>query len=275
MAIHVRRVSYALGAEVTGVDIRNPLDEKTFSEIHRAFLDHCVLLFRGQALSTDQHVALTRMFGETDKQGDAPPDYPNPKYPEIEGVRNPNAGNAELSGKNAYAGEHWHSDFSFRLNPPAASLLRAIDVPSVGGDTAFANMYLAYESLSDGMKRLIDGIHAVHVDGRTGRIRTAQPLVRTHPETGRKALFLGGESKRVHSFVGMTAEETKPLFEFLCQHATRPQFCYRHAWQRDDLVIWDNRCTLHQAVGDYDRMQQRNLERTAVVGEPSGYTYEG
>jgi taurine dioxygenase len=137
-------------------------------------------------------------------------------------------------------------------------------------------MYLAYETLSDGMKRMIQELFCVH-PGATHEFKqtdppVAQPLVRVHPETSRKSLYL---TEKVKKFVGMTEEESKPLVHFLCQHAGRAPFVYRHVWQKNDLVIWDNRCMWHNAVGDYDRSETRHMERTTVLGTPSGgYVYE-
>lgn len=169
-----------------------------------------------------------------------------------------------------------------------ASLLHAVEIPDIGGDTMFSNLYLAYESLSDGMKKIIDALDAVHMMEVTAQIdtssterqaesrrrnTTAQPLVRAHPETGRKALFVG--AYKVRRIVGFTADEGRPLLQFLCDHAAQPRFVYRHRWQQGDLLVWDNRCTNHMAVGDFDRSQIRHMERTTVMGSPSGYQYEG
>jgi taurine dioxygenase len=172
---------------------------------------------------------------------------------------------------------------SFTLVPSLGSLLRAVEVPPVGGDTMFANMYLAYEALSDGMRRMIDGLHGIHhaerkradlasaewnAQKKVLNPPVAQAIVRVHPETGRKALYIGEKVKRLEGF---TEEESQPLIRFLIAHATRPQFLYRHTWQPDDLLIWDNRCTMHIALGDYDPSLGRHLERTTVLGTPSGH----
>jgi len=171
---------------------------------------------------------------------------------------------------------------AFTLEPSLGSLLRGIIIPPVGGDTMFTNMYMAYDALSDGMKKMIEPLHAIH----TGRRKVfdlhserekeqkklnppiAQPVVRVHPETGRKALYIG---EKVSCLVGMTEEESRPLIDYLVKHATRPQFVYRHQWKQDDIVLWDNRCTMHIALGDYADGETRHLERTTVKGTPSGY----
>ena len=174
---------------------------------------------------------------------------------------------------------------SFTLVPSLGSLLRCVNAPPVGGDTLFANMYMAYDALSDGMKKLLEGLHGIHLSGtrkiandNTGVTRAveqkrlnppvAQPVVRVHPETGRKALYIG---EKVGRFDNMTAEESRPLIDYLCRHATRPEFVYRHNWRENDIVVWDNRCTMHCALGDFDETQLRHLERTTVLGTPSGY----
>jgi len=284
MSLQIRRLSYALGAEIIGVDIGKPMDEPTFSLVHNAFLEHCIVLFRGQSLTREQHIAFSQRFGELETIPAYRTRYGIPEYPELTLVSNqPRPGYVDKP----YAGDRWHSDRSNTCIPAMASMLRGIEVPRIGGDTMFANMYLAYETLSEGMKKLINGLECVHAgpEGKvdhstperaaeTRRLNTvAQPLVRRHPETGRKSLFLG--EQKVKQIVGMTLEESKPLIQFLCSHGARPQFVYRHVWQRNDLIIWDNRCTNHIAVNDYDKSEVRHMERTTIKGTPSGYVYEG
>ena len=281
MSLRIRRLSYPLGAEIIGLDLRKPIDDKTYSEIHNAFLEHDgVLLFREQPLTSEQHIEFSRCFGELEYNDDEPPQYRHPQYREVALVYNPTA-KGKISER--YKGEQWHTDFSFTCSPPNASLLRSLQIPQVGGDTMFANMYLAYQTLSDGMKKLIDGLEGIHVNtgnridrstperlAETTRLNSAvQPLARVHPETKRKALYLAPYPK-VTQFVEMTEEESKPLIQFLIEHATRPQFCYRHVWQKDDLLVWDNRCLLHRGIGDFDRNQTRDMERTTIKGEQTG-----
>lgn len=274
MGLGIRRLSYNLGAEIMGIDIRMPLDDSGFGEIHSKFLEYSILLFRGQPLTREQHVAFSRRFGDLDKndviRNDAQLRNKDPVLPEIS-VNKPGP-NPKPSD---YSGEYWHSDRSNTSTPALASLLRAVEIPPVGGDTMFSNLYLAYETLSDGIKKLIEGLHGVHAPVKvqtTNPPLLAHPLVKVHPETGRKSLYIGDKVKQ---FVGMTPEESAPLIEFLCKHAARPQFVYRHQWQNDDLLIWDNRCTNHCALGDYDKTQNRHMERTTVKGAPSGYVYDG
>ena len=283
MTIAIRRLSNALGAEITGIDLSQPMSESTFGDIHNTFLQYGVLLFRDQNITREQHIDFSRRFGELDDHASLPRDR-HPDYPELLMVTNrPNADGTPSESR--YTGRSWHTDFSYTTHPALGSLLRCWQLPEVGGDTLFANMTLAYNSLSDGMKKLIADLHGIHLSG-TRKINVAdagsarreevmkinppiaQPVVRVHPETGRKALYLG---EKVRRFYGMTEEESKPLIDFLNRHATRPEFVYRHQWRENDLLIWDNRCLLHQALGDFDETQIRHLERTTVKGSPSGY----
>ncbi len=184
-----------------------------------------------------------------------------------------------------YTGRRWHTDMSQTTLPALGSLLRCWRMPDVGGDTLFANMYAAYDALSCGMQKLIADLHAIHFSGSRQLADTAadrahaaeqkkisppvaHPVVRVHPETGRKAIYLG---EKVRRFDGMTEEESRPLIEYLNRHATRPEFVYRHQWRPHDILLWDNRCTMHQALGDFDQTQSRYMERTTVIGTPSGY----
>jgi taurine dioxygenase len=283
LTLKLRKLSHALGAEVCDVDVAAPMSEADFGEIHCAFLDHGILLFRDQDITREQHIQFSRRFGELDKHESLPRDR-HPQHPELLLVTNePNADGTPSNSR--YTGRQWHSDMSFTLIPSLGSLLKSWSVPEVGGDTLFANMTLAYDALSEGMKKLIADLHGIQLAGTrkinyapTGLERleeqkklnppVAQPVVRVHPETGRKALYLGDKVKR---FDGMIEEESQPLIQYLNKHATRPEFLYRHQWRRNDIVVWDNRCTMHQALGDFDETQRRHMERTTVLGTPSGY----
>ncbi len=283
MASKLRKLSYALGAEVCDFDLSAPMSEAAFGEIYQAFLDHGILLFRHQDITREQHIAFSRRFGELDKHESLPQDR-HPQYPELLLVTN--APNADGTPSNSrYTGRQWHTDMSFTPIPALGSLLKSWTVPEVGGDTLFANMTLAYDTLSGGMKKLIADLHGIQLAGTrkinyapTGVERAAeqrklnppiaQPVVRVHPETGRKALYLGEKVKR---FDGMSEAESQPLIQYLNAHATQAEFVYRHPWRNNDIVVWDNRCTLHQALGDFDETQRRHMERTTVLGTPSGY----
>ena len=283
MPLKLRRLSNALGAEVCDIDLTQPMSESTFGEIYSAFLQHGILLFRNQNISREQHIEFSRRFGELDNHDSLPRDR-HPDYPELLMVTNkPNPDGTPSESR--YTGRSWHTDFSYTTTPALGSLLRCFQLPEVGGDTLFANMTMAYDTLSDGMKKLIADLHGIHLSG-TRKINVAdqgnerrnevmklnppiaQPVVRVHPETGRKAIYLGEKVKR---FDGMTEAESKPLIDYLNKHATQPEFVYRQMWRENDLLVWDNRCTLHQALGDFDENQIRHLERTTVKGTPSGY----
>jgi len=259
------------------------MSEQSFGEIYRAFLDNGILLFRNQDITREQHIEFSRRFGELDRHDSLPRDR-RKDHPELLMVTNEPKNDGSPSDTK-YTGRQWHSDMSFTTEPSLGSLLKSYAVPEVGGDTLFANMYMAYDTLSDGMKKLIANLHGIHMSGtrklandNTGVDRmqeqkkinppVAQPVVRVHPETGRKALYIGEKVKR---FDGMTDEESRPLIDYLVRHATKPEFVYRHMWRKNDIVVWDNRCTMHQALGDFDETQLRHMERTTVLGTPSGY----
>jgi len=275
----IRKVSYALGAEISDVDISKPLDAQAFGAIRQAFIDYSLLLFRGQQLTKEQYVAFSRRFGElSKKQSRATADYP--ELSSVISTPRPD-GTADED----YNGSDWHSDISYRVSPNIITALRAIAIPTVGGDTQFANMYLAYETLSDGMKKLIDGLEGVHMQQEKDLDRSspeklaaerrdktaAHPLVKVHPVSGRKSLYVGDKTMLI---VGMTPEESGPLLDYLCNHSRRPQFVYVHQWQKDDIVLWDQRCLNHNAMGNFDRRREyRCLEKTTVLGPPTGRPY--
>jgi len=272
--IEVRPLSGALGAEIGGVDLTAIEDNRTWDEIHRAFVENMVLVFRDQAITPDDLMAVGGRFGE-------PSYYPFvqglPDHPKIfEIVKEP-------SDKTNFGG-NWHSDTTYLERPPLGTLLYARETPTHGGDTLFANMHAAYDSLSDGLKATLEPLRGVnnaalkHTGGRAtyhGRIANMKiqnateadaveaihPIVRTHPETGRKALYLN----RSHTicFDGWTEAESKPLIDFLAAHATRPEFTCRVRWEPGTLTVWDNRCTQHLAINDYHG-QRRVMQRLTV-----------
>jgi taurine dioxygenase len=283
MSLKLRKLSYGLGAEVCDINVAVPMSESQFGEIHRAFLEHGVLLFRNQNITREQHIEFSRRFGELDDHAAFPSDR-HPDYPHLMVVTNiPQADGTPSVSR--YSGRRWHTDMSQTLVPALGSLLRCWQIPAVGGDTLFANTTLAYDTLSPGMQQLVSKLHAVHEAGgrkldanhsdqahaaEQKRISppVAHPVARVHPETGRKAIYLGEKVKR---FDGMTEEESRPLIRFLNDHATKPEFVLRHSWHEHDIVLWDNRCTLHMALADFDQNEPRYLERTTVMGTPSGY----
>ncbi|NNM71602.1 TauD/TfdA dioxygenase family protein [Enterovirga aerilata] len=276
MAIQVTKLSAGIGAEIGGVDLTKPISDADFAAIEKAWQDHVILLFRGQKLTHEQHVAFSRRFGELDDHRTIPK-FRDPDFHEILPVVN-----AVIDGRKQPVGRQWHSDLSTTLRPARGSLLRCEVIPPVGGDTMFANMYLAYETLSDKMKELLDGLWGIqdmtvarHSRGRDlSDVRkrnppVAQPVVRVHPETGRKALFVA--EMTTTGIVGMKDEEAQPILEYLFRHSVQPEFTYRHRWQPDDMIAWDNRCAMHLALDDYDINIPRRLYRTTLLGEPLGY----
>ena len=273
--IEVRPIAAALGGEVGGIDLAQCSDE-AIAEVRQALLNHLVLCFREQKLSPAQQVALGRRFGALNIH----PHYRSlDGHPEILPVLKEKTDKRNIGGV-------WHSDVTFLARPALGSLLYAIEVPAKGGDTMFANQYLAYEALSPGMKRLLDGLEAVHSDAILSRpenkarsnaerstklkeevvevTETCHPVVRTHPETGREALFVNGAFTT--RFKDMTVEESRPLLRFLFEHAVRPEFTCRIRWRKGSLVFWDNRSVQHYALNDYPGAR-REMHRVTVEGD--------
>ncbi len=279
MALSIRQISPALGAEVENFDMAAPLTSEVADELEQALATYGVLVFRDQDLTPEQHIAFSRRFGALEEHVLSAALLEG--YPEIYIVSNV-VENGKAKGR-AYAGTYWHSDMSYKPEPSMGSLMYALEVPEVGGDTMFANMYLAYERLSEGMRQMLDGLEAVHDFGHAdrvffsrredgGRLNESQrqkvppaqhPVVRTHPVSGRRALFVN-EGFTSH-FAGMTEEESRPLLDFLYGQAADPTLVYRHRWQHKDLVFWDNRCSMHKAIKDYEAA--RHMHRTAVRGD--------
>jgi len=271
--IDVRPIAGAIGAEISGVDLGKELDEDTVAAIRRAWLDHCVIFFRDQDLPPARFLTFARRFGNVIE-------YPFIKgleeFPEIIPV-------VKLEHEKTNFGGIWHSDTSYLEAPPMGTMLIAREVPPVGGDTMFANTYLAYETLSDGMKRMLDGLIAINTSAKADVSRTREdrikqsmredakkeyvgehPVVRTHPETGRKALYINvGHTLR---FKDMTVEESAPILRYLFQHQTRPEFTCRFTWKVGSLAFWDNRCALHNPVNDYHGYR-RVMHRITLAGD--------
>lgn len=283
MAIDIHPLSHALGAEITGLDLNDPLDNGIIADIRAVWLDHNVLLFRDQDLNPEAHIAFSGQFGNLDDHRSRP-DEQLPGYPEIFLVTNHPREDCRPS-RTRNTGRQWHTDFSYTQRPAMGSLLHCHEIPDKGGDTLFANMSMAWDSLSDGMKTLLAPLEAVHDAANIGNFRTrdqaevqiikdnnppiAQPVRRVHPETGKPALYVT-ESATTH-FVGMTHEESRPLLDYLFSHSTRDEFTYRHRWRVGDLIMWDNRCTLHRALMDYSHeTDRRHMLRTTLLGEASG-----
>ena len=268
----VIRRGAALGAELVGADLGNAIDDETAALIHRAFLAHRVVFFRDQRLTPAQILAVAARFGE-------PMEYPFaeglPDCPlVVEIVKEPH--------ERINFGGEWHSDTTYLERPPRATLLYAVEVPAAGGDTIYADMYRAYEHLSPGMQAMLGRLRAVNSAALLSREKrdgyaalrarnvdrldmcTEHPVVRTHPETGRKALYMN--TSHTLRFRDMTREESLPLIEHLCREAVRPELCFRLRWAPGTLAIWDNRCVQHYALNDYHG-HRRVMHRVIVAGD--------
>jgi len=276
--IEVRPIAGSIGAEIHNVDVGEDLDDATIADIRKALLDHCVIFFRNQKLDAERHKAFTRRFGEI---------FIHPNYkgmqadPEIIVItREP--------GDQRIVGEAWHADTTMMPEPPMGAILYAIEVPPYGGDTLFANQYQAYEALSEGMKKMLSGLKAVHSDRkvagpaanrnaqRSTKVRedadwretvSAHPVVATHPETGRKLLYVN--ASYTTGFAGMTEEESRPLLDYLLDHGHRPEFTCRFRWETGSIAFWDNRCSKHLAIHDAGPFR-RVMRRTQIAGGPMG-----
>jgi taurine dioxygenase len=276
--IEVRPIAGTIGAEIHNVDVSEDLDEGTIGDIRQALLDHCVIFFRDQKLDVARHKAFTRRFGEI---------FIHPNYkgtqadPEIIVItREP--------GDQRIVGEDWHADTTMMPEPPMGAILYAIEVPPYGGDTLFANQYQAYETLSDGMKKMLSGMRALHSDRkvagpranrnayRSTKVRedadwretmSAHPVVATHPETGRKLLYVN--ASYTMGFEGMTDAESRPLLDYLLEHGHRPEFTCRFRWATGSIAFWDNRVCKHLAIHDAGPFR-RVMRRTQIAGGPVG-----
>jgi taurine dioxygenase len=270
--IGVAPIVDAIGAEITGVDLAADLDDETVAEIRRAWLAHLVVFFREQFLEPDAFLAFARRIGE-------PVEYPFVEgiagYPKIIEV-------TKLPHETVNFGGIWHSDTVYLECPPMATLLIAREVPPVGGDTLFASMYAAYESLSPGMQHLLAGLRAVNTSAladvsktREDRMRdhgkandqefvAEHPVVRRHPETGRDALYVN--VAHTQRFVDFTEDESRPLLQFLFEHSVQPEFACRFQWRAGSIALWDNRCAMHNPINDYDGYTRR-MHRITLAGD--------
>ena len=286
MPIPLRKCDAALGAEIV-FDLSQPIDERTFAEIERLFHDNIIVFFRDQRLSNEQHIAFSRRFGELEIH--IVKKYLLPGYPEILRVSNIRNEAGEHIGL-ADAGFTWHTDTSYRKRPSRCSLLYAKEVPYRDGkplgDTVFANTIAAYEALPEPMKQRLAGLKAIHRYSMRRRVENsprpkltaaqlaetpdiAHPIVRTHPYTGKKALYItAGECIGIVASDGelMPEDEALDLIAELDAHCVRPEFCYRHRWQAGDLVMWDNASAMHLAICDYALPERRLMHRTTVIG---------
>ena len=279
--VPVTKCDAALGAEI-GFDLSGPIDDAAFAQIERAFHDNIVVFFRGQHLREERHIDFSRRFGQLEIH--IVKKYLLPGHPEILLISNVRDAAGEHIGL-ADAGFTWHSDVSYRRRPSRCSLLYAKEVPQRDGaplgDTVFANCIAAYEALPEAMKRQLAGKKAIHRYAMRRRIENSprpkltaaqlaetpdvsHPIVRTHPFTGRKALYVtAGECIGIE---GMPEDEALQLIEELDAHCVRPEFCYRHRWRVGDLVMWDNASAMHLAICDYALPDRRLMHRTTVIG---------
>ncbi|WIM13624.1 TauD/TfdA family dioxygenase [Enhydrobacter sp.] len=271
--IEVRPIAGALGAEIAGVDMARDLDDEVVAEVRRAFLDHLVIFLRDQKVTPQQQVAFARRFGE-------PIEYPQlkglPEAPMITPV-------VKLEHERHNFGGIWHSDTTYLPEPPMGSMLLAREVPPYGGDTMFANQYLAYEALSEGLRKTLEGLVGISSSTKADVTRTREdalkqagagatpktlqaehPLVRTHPETGRKALYTS--DAHTACIKGWTEAESLPLLRFLWQHQVRPEFTCRFRWEVGSLAFWDNRCAMHNPINDYHGFR-RVMHRITLAGD--------
>lgn len=267
----IEKLTPALGARITDINLTKiDLDKQALLD---AFHEHLVLVFPEQNLDPESHLRFTHIFGETE---------PHPLktrrtvdgYPDVLVLEN-------REGRRGARNDYWHSDISHSQKPPACSILHALEIPEGRGDTMFCNMYRAWEDLSDGFKSMLTALKAVHSGEPTMRRNNdeggdalpiksvppphAHPVARTHPATGKQALYVNPHFTT--HFDGMTELESKGMLDFLSEQATRPENVYRHRWSRGDVVMWDNRCTMHYAVRDYEENDHRYLHRTTAAGE--------
>lgn len=267
-SIEVRPLTAVIGAEITGINLNQPMDDETFSVVHGALLKHLVLFFRDQELTFDQHVAVGQRFGELHIHPSAPCVDNRPELMKI---------HADATSPFA-EGTGWHTDVSSDVEPPMGSILHLTKVPKLGGDTLFANMYAAYDTLSDTMKAMLDPLTALHTSdvhyGRYEQIggglrrdewpQAEHPVIRTHPETGRKLIYVN--EPFTHHIVGLKPAESDSILKFLYSHCANPQFQCRFRWEQNSVAFWDNRCTHHHATWDYFP-ETRSGVRVTVKGD--------
>ena len=276
MAMTLTRLGEALGVAAEGIDLNRPLDAEVRDALRRALLDGLVLCIRGQSLSPTAYLAAMHAFGEPITQVRQASRHPD--VPEIMILSSEDRDNAG-DGRRLVVGAHWHSDDSYKAVPCSLTMLYGIAVPETGGDTQFVNMYRAYDDLPAETRQRIAKLRVVHrYDSSRKGTRIAalrpeeakqvpdvvHPLVRRHPETGRRALYMN--PNRMEAVAGMERGASDDLLDALIRHATQAKYQYRHQWRRGDILIWDNRCTMHKANADYPEGAQRLMHRIIVAG---------
>jgi len=274
--IQIKPSTGTLGAEISGVDLSQPLGDDLIAEIRQALLDNLVIFFRDQHITPEQQIAFGRRFGELHIH----PYIPHREgYPEILALTS----NPDGPGRMAYQSNTWHTDLTYQADPPLGCILRAVEVPQAGGDTMWNNLYAAYDALSAPMRAFLDDKIAIHYiavsmpadfleQKSSGRQverfhevtpPVEHPVVRTHPETGRKGLFINRNF--TSHILGVTRAESDALLGFLLQHMEQPEFAVRLHWAPDTIAMWDNRCTQHYAIVDY--RSQRTMNRVTICGD--------
>lgn len=284
LELKVTPLAPALGGEVTGLDLSHNVSDALIAGVEKALLDNLVLVIRGQKLSPPEQIAFTRRFGELVRRIKG--DFLHPEYPDVLVLSNRVEDGEYVGATTEYAGFTWHADLTYAERPSLGSMLHALEVPEEGGDTAFANMYRAYETLPAEIREKIDTLQAIHERDRRKNPRAGltsdfkfnadayyglgipprlHPMVRTHPRTGRRALFVSPRfTIGIH---GLPDSEAQPLLDRLFEHQRSPEFIYRHKWRLGDLVFWDNRCTIHLACGGIKPPGIRHLHRTSIAGD--------
>lgn len=274
--MQIRPLSETTGAEVLGIDLTQPVDDATKAALNRAFIDRHVLVVRDQHLTPQQVVTAVELFGQIFPQQNSR--FAIEGCPQIHYVSNQDKW---PDGTRYIPGEGWHTDHSNATRPPKATVLHAVDLPDEGGDTQYANMAAAYTSLPAKMRERIAPLLGIHVYQSSHSARqlmtlshkdyervpnaVLHPMVRTHPENGRQAIYIN--PIRIEGILGLDHKEALPLLHELLEHATQTRFEYRHRWKPGDFVMWDNRCLLHKANGDYDMNQKRYLYRVMLQGD--------
>ena len=272
----LNQLSKHIAAEVTDIDLREPIDEDTRARLHAAAVDHVALVVRDQRFTPQQYLAAVSLFGEPMEQHFT--QYALPDCPLVHEVSNRHT---DKSGKRVKHGAGWHTDHTNHVRPPKFTSLYAVSLPSSGGDTAVVNMRAGYEALPDEIKRKIEAMKTVNVFQGSASARYSgqsadaqderkpepvlQPLVRTNPDNGTRALYF--HPVKTENIVGMAAAESQALLDDLLERAIRPEFTYRHKWRKGDMLIWDNRAAMHRAYFDYDPAEYRLLYRVLVRGE--------
>ena len=278
--IEVRPANGTIGAEIRGVDLSRPLDEETWAEVQQAFHDYLVVWFPNQPITHEQHLAFSRRFG---------PLMHMPQLHAVDGFEDIHIIRRDADDKGRVVGENWHSDSTYMERPPAAVVMRAVTVPDFGGDTGFLNMVQAYETLSPTMRKVLDGLSAVHsatrvygtayqqqgkqvwsatsvkteMDVAAGDREMVHPLVCTHPGSGRRFLYVNRVYvQRIH---GMSDDESRPLLQFLYDHCSKFELTCRVRWSKDQVLVWDNRAAMHKAIPDYVG-RARYMTRTTIAG---------